>query len=993
MAEPDLARTIIFDLVQLEKLGADLERRFRVNPTTRVADILVDIPPEDHCLYTPQLTKLLDDLRVNQAGAAVTHRSGDLHQTLDEGESLSRSLMATAMIDAADVGCATDVTTGFQFDHKPIERIDQFRIIRELGSGAFGVVYLAEDESLQRKVAIKVPRVSDPARSASYINEARKAAAIDTNGVVPIFHVGTMENGVPFVVQKLIDGPSLRVLLNRYGGLPPAHAITLMRDISIALGVAHRQGIYHRDLKPDNILIDSRGVPWIADFGLAITQSEQAQRRGEIAGTLLYMSPEQILGRAEWTDGRSDIWAMGITMYELLVGKPPFNGKSRKSLTEQICNHEPPWLREASEALAVVDAIFAKCCAKQPTDRYATIEAFADDLETLLGSELSTLPIDGNELTFERPISQYSSDESGQRRTRANGSSATKPANRKRSSMIAIAVACAALIGMKQWFTRQGLDPALATLPAMETSMSASLDASLLPNADAFSLPSGVEVANSELEIPNDAPGEINTAAMASNPPPEPIRENVMGIDEANGTESLPFVVSIDGAGSHRSLGSAIAACSSGAFVHLRPGTYDEAVRITIPMTIIGQGTDASKCVISSAIAPPLTVDFDSEIDGDSVRFVNIGFTGNAIQSGKEFNCVELAGGALQLEQCHIRSSTFNAVKVRQAASLVVKDCKFFESSAFAVSGRDHAKIEVSGCEFFYSGVQSVGGFARVLGSKFRGLEGVYIESSGDIASAVTDCDFIGNVGYGVLATENARVELVNNRFKKCNLGIQVYDGDVVVQRCSLEECVTAAIDQSGGKVVVGDGTTIFRSTGFGYRVNRGIGEITDADFSDIKQSGIIAMKGDVDLTIQSTTFSGCGTAAIALQSGTLRLTGGTIESSGDTGIFVGELFRGGTISGTSFRENVNAAIIAQAGSLQVSDVEISGSVVGMLLRSDLESTVEMDLQQPTFEDIEDVWIDLEGDVKLRLLAKDFVGVPGKTVYRSLGPHATVEVK
>ncbi len=137
-----------------------------------------------------------------------------------------------------------------------------------------------------------MPKVSEAKRSASYLNEARKAAAIDCKGIVPIYHIGSTEAGVPFVVQKLIDGPSMRLLLQRHKTLPPAHAATLMRDVAVALSSAHKQGIYHRDLKPDNVLIDSTGVPWIADFGLAISENEQAKRKGEIAGTLIYMSPE-----------------------------------------------------------------------------------------------------------------------------------------------------------------------------------------------------------------------------------------------------------------------------------------------------------------------------------------------------------------------------------------------------------------------------------------------------------------------------------------------------------------------------------------------------------------------------------------------------------------------------------------------------------------------------------------------------------------------------
>jgi serine/threonine protein kinase len=158
-----------------------------------------------------------------------------------------------------------------------------------------------------------------------------------------------------------------------------------MREIAIGLEPAHAMDILHRDLKPDNILIDTAGRSWIADFGLAISEDEQVHHRRELAGTPPYMSPEQIQGKIDFLDPRSDVWALGVMFYELLTGKLPFNGKNRKAIAEQICEMDPRPLHQRAPGLLTesMNEVFLRCCAKKPSDRYATVAKFVEALDQL----------------------------------------------------------------------------------------------------------------------------------------------------------------------------------------------------------------------------------------------------------------------------------------------------------------------------------------------------------------------------------------------------------------------------------------------------------------------------------------------------------------------------------------------------------------------------------------------------------------------------------
>jgi len=261
-----------------------------------------------------------------------------------------------------------------------------YELAEELGRGASGVVYRAIDTRLGRAVAIKVLRndlgLTETARQ-RLEREARAAAALSHNNIVTLFQIAGQPNQAPFLVMELVEGESLHDLLARQHLVAPAEAARIVGHLAEALAVAHDRGLIHRDIKPSNVLIEqTTGQPKLTDFGLALDMDVDTQltREGTIAGTPAYISPEQILDPHN-VDGRSDLYSLGVIMYQLLTGELPFRGVVRMTLMS-VLHEEPRVLRQLNDEVPLdLQTICLKTLSKDPTQRYQTAQELSAELD------------------------------------------------------------------------------------------------------------------------------------------------------------------------------------------------------------------------------------------------------------------------------------------------------------------------------------------------------------------------------------------------------------------------------------------------------------------------------------------------------------------------------------------------------------------------------------------------------------------------------------
>jgi predicted Ser/Thr protein kinase len=268
-----------------------------------------------------------------------------------------------------------------------VDRIGHYRIVEELGRGGMGVVYKAHEESLNRFVAIKVlgeHLIEDPGHVERFLREARSAASLNHPNIVQIYAVNE-ENGRHFFAMEYVSGRSLQQILRSSGPLDPVQVAKIAVQTASGLRAAHEHSIIHRDIKPANLLIDDRGLVKIADFGLALVTGgvSRLTATGMFMGTPGYLSPEQCLDQEP--DHRTDIYSLGVTLYEALSGKVPFTADSPLALLRQIVEVEPPDLGELKPDVdPKLRAIVARMMVKDREQRYSNCDDLIHDLEAFL---------------------------------------------------------------------------------------------------------------------------------------------------------------------------------------------------------------------------------------------------------------------------------------------------------------------------------------------------------------------------------------------------------------------------------------------------------------------------------------------------------------------------------------------------------------------------------------------------------------------------------
>ncbi len=414
-----------------------------------------------------------------------------------------------------------------------MDRIGRYRIERELGRGAMGVVFHAIDPNIGRPVAIKTIRLTDVGNTEERARlrerlsrEARSAGILSHPGIVTIYDV-EQEGDVAYIAMEYVDGPTLDEALSSPQPMTPRRVFSILGQTAVALDYAHQKGIVHRDIKPANIMIAADGNVKITDFGIAkITASEQFTMTGTIVGTPHYMAPEQVQGQP--VDGRADQFSLAVVAFEMLTGDKPFTGDQLTTVVYKIVAEDPPHVQRLNSTLNnQIEQVLRKGLAKKPDARYPDCQAFVDALEDACASARNWRPLPRGAALNEPTVTAGGRTLPPPRRRAASTTTETRPRRTGLLPLFGGMAVAAALLGVVAWHSAPwGSKETPAETPA---AAEAPAEAPAPPTVDAMK-PSAVGPPESAAPEPpptaetvpaTETAREVE-AAPAAEPPPAP---------------------------------------------------------------------------------------------------------------------------------------------------------------------------------------------------------------------------------------------------------------------------------------------------------------------------------------------------------------------------------------------------------------------------------------------------------------------------------------